>query len=513
MTSTSAPDATTTLDTDISTSSPPIPQTDNAMSGIMGAGITNLWEFNANLDDSVTGLSLFNPVSIEYVPDRFGAVDQAIHLNNGYLQMPAGVYFDGDFSINAWVNIQSADSFDTLLDCGSFQQGANEVVVMMTGTGGKPKPYLNLAYNRNFVYYPQTQSFALNTWTYLSVTLQGLIGSTYLNGVLASQQSYVNLPTITRSECYIGFANWLYPSSNVANAYIDDLSIYNRALSSDEIVAIMGVNLGTNAPSSTATATATATKTSTSTSTSTKTATATSTSTSTSTSTATATKVADGSIGSLLALNLTLDYFWSFNGDVVDSASSVALGAPFGTRFVADRNGNAGKAIDLSLGYLTMPSAVYFSGDFTVSAWVKVLSVQSYQALLDCGTSTQYANEVAIYLSTYTFNYPEFCFLYNSVGFCDPKSSYTFTLGKWTHLAVVYKYNPGYTITYIDAVPSFTLSGMPSYPIVTRTVCYVGYDTVHNSQPTNAQAHVDDLAIYSKTLSQAQITTIMNTYI
>jgi hypothetical protein len=59
-----------------------------------------------------TGTSMFST-------DRLNSQQSAISLNNGYLKLPAGVYFKGDFTISFWVKITASYPGNTrLLDCG-----------------------------------------------------------------------------------------------------------------------------------------------------------------------------------------------------------------------------------------------------------------------------------------------------------------------------------------------------------------------------------------------------------
>ena len=60
-----------------------------------------------NLNDTVGGANLFNGYSYSLTADRFGNPLQAIYINNGYLQVPPGVYFCGSFTTIVWINILS----------------------------------------------------------------------------------------------------------------------------------------------------------------------------------------------------------------------------------------------------------------------------------------------------------------------------------------------------------------------------------------------------------------------
>ncbi len=66
------------------------------------ANLTNYWPMS-NLSDVVGGANLFGGSSYSFVSDRFNSSNSAIFFNQGYLQVPTGVYFSGDFTFTAWI--------------------------------------------------------------------------------------------------------------------------------------------------------------------------------------------------------------------------------------------------------------------------------------------------------------------------------------------------------------------------------------------------------------------------
>ncbi len=67
------------------------------------------------------------------------------------------------------------------------------------------------------------------------------------------------------------------------------------------------------------------------------------------------------------------------SNNVLDFVSNDSVTTTF-TTWDTDRFGIYASAMTLNSGYLTLPSGVYFNGDFTVSAWVKPLSLSVNQA-------------------------------------------------------------------------------------------------------------------------------------
>jgi hypothetical protein len=72
-----------------------------------------------NLTDVIGGAYLFGGSNYSFVPDRFCSLNSAIYLNKGYLQVPAGVYFSGDFTLTAWIYLKSYQSYSRIFDFGN----------------------------------------------------------------------------------------------------------------------------------------------------------------------------------------------------------------------------------------------------------------------------------------------------------------------------------------------------------------------------------------------------------
>lgn len=76
--------------------------------------------------------------SVGFGLDRFNNTDGAILLNNSYYKLPTGVYFSGDFTILAWVKLNTYSSNSRLLDCGNGPSSDNVLATISNGNSGKP---------------------------------------------------------------------------------------------------------------------------------------------------------------------------------------------------------------------------------------------------------------------------------------------------------------------------------------------------------------------------------------
>ncbi len=68
--------------------------------------LINYWPMD-NLNDVIGGANLFKGFSYSSDLDRFCSPNAAIYFNQGYLQVPEGVYFSGDFTVTAWIYLKS----------------------------------------------------------------------------------------------------------------------------------------------------------------------------------------------------------------------------------------------------------------------------------------------------------------------------------------------------------------------------------------------------------------------
>ena len=187
----------------------------------------------SNLTDLISGANLFGGSSYSFVSDRFGSPNSAIYFNKGYLQVPAGVYFSGDFTVTAWIYLKSYQSFSRIFDFGNGE-GSDNVILAMSETTSQI---------RGFTFYKSSYSYSdimssskvnLNEWYFVSFVLSDTTGFIYVNGNQVASGT-LNVPNnITRKSNYIGKSNTtVYPN---ADAIYDEIKIYQGALSSDYIM-------------------------------------------------------------------------------------------------------------------------------------------------------------------------------------------------------------------------------------------------------------------------------------
>jgi hypothetical protein len=190
----------------------------------------------SNLNDVISGANFYNGVSFSFVADRFNIPNSAISLDNGYLQVPAGVYFNGDFTFIAWVYFRTISDQMRIFDFGNG--AANENVVFLVDPtnslcldtyNGSLSSWRTNANNRCY-----GSGINLNQWYHVAIVLKGTNASFYLNGVRINTGTFFSPNNVQRTSNFIGKSNW--DGQPNTNAIYDEIKIYRGAMSDDQLL-------------------------------------------------------------------------------------------------------------------------------------------------------------------------------------------------------------------------------------------------------------------------------------
>jgi len=189
----------------------------------------------SNLSDVVGGANLFNGLKYSFVPDRCNSLNSAVYLNKGYLQVPPGVYFKGDFTFTAWIYLKSYQYYSRIFDFGNGILSDN-VALSMNGTTSKMLAFIfqgsNLLQTTLSTSPPEIN---LNQWYFVAFVLNGTKSYIYVNGSQVGNGTSHVPNNIQRTRNYIGKSNWDGIDAN-ADAIYDEIKIYQVALSSADIM-------------------------------------------------------------------------------------------------------------------------------------------------------------------------------------------------------------------------------------------------------------------------------------
>lgn len=196
-------------------------------------GLINYWSFTNNYQDSVGGAHLFGGFSYSLAEDRFGNPNSSLSLQNGYMQIPDGVYFDGPFTIAAWVLVRSVQNDSQLLEFGLTSN--NQVTLTL--------PYYSIFEVGLIIENEQKYSLASggpyspNNWTHIAASFDSTYSYIYINGCLVSK-TILNMPKkVVRTPNYIGKSS--ASGSLLPDALFDELRIYSGCLTENEINELM----------------------------------------------------------------------------------------------------------------------------------------------------------------------------------------------------------------------------------------------------------------------------------
>lgn len=169
-----------------------------------------------------------------------GRVGQALSFagDDDYLAVPGGVYFNGNFTIEAWVYPRAFTLWGRVLDFANASQGANQSVLLtFSDNAGQGNPHLRIAGSTLTL---SGSPIRLNQWTHLAVTVNGTSAVIYTNGVAAGSGT-VSVPVnVVRSDNKIAAPNAAEPNANVV---LDELRIWSVARTQAEIAGSMAQTL------------------------------------------------------------------------------------------------------------------------------------------------------------------------------------------------------------------------------------------------------------------------------
>jgi hypothetical protein len=160
-----------------------------------------------------------------------------------YGQVPANVYFTGDFTIASWVYVTGVNNWQRIIDFGNGA-GVQSILLSTTyGTSGAPGLYIEGSQ------FQSSKTLQLNKWNQVAATYSTStqVGTIFVNGIAAGTQSLMPRPTnTTRNYCYIGRSEWV--GDGMFQGGIGSLQIYDRVLNSTEMLSNYNTTKGYYTP-------------------------------------------------------------------------------------------------------------------------------------------------------------------------------------------------------------------------------------------------------------------------
>ena len=224
-----------------------LPLPDNAVSNswIDMTGNALLYHANdAGVIDTVSGQGYFPTGGVVTVSGKLGN-GLKFDGSSGYLtipdtNLPAGT---GQESVSFWFKASAKSSLYTpLYNYGTSNFGEEFAIYLTDDYYGSNPDYLRLCvdpYGGGACY--QSTSLLNNSWYHVVATYDGQHLSIYVNGTLRNQVSYTTLNIVKSGQATIGGEGGSY-----INGAIDELSVWNRALSPSDVTSLYNSGNGTS---------------------------------------------------------------------------------------------------------------------------------------------------------------------------------------------------------------------------------------------------------------------------
>ena len=453
-------------------------------------GLSGLWTFDGK--DMISGVAKDrsgngydgNPINIATSTFyTLGKLGQAFRLDgtDDYTTLAgtsAWAFGTGDFSVSLWMNASTWSAYESPFSNGVYGAGWDGFHFERTdfGSGCTPDTANRIVFVPAGPSICSTTTILTNTWYHVVGLRQSGVAYIYINGVQESSGAATGNVTVARNAMVGRNPDNTYP--RYFNGKVDDVRVYNRALSAAEVKQLY--RLGGNAINASSGVLATGST------------------------------LSPGSNNGLVG-------HWSFDGkDVVsgkvkDRSGSGNDGSPSGiatsTFYTTGKLGQAFN-FDGTDDYIETGNTSTLNFErtdrFSVGVWVKTATTQTGREILGNGAYSQNGwsvinidtNQVRFALANSSSN--------RVVIDANPPASYY--AGSWTYIVFTYDGTSlaSGVISYMNGglVTQDTVSDTLSASILTANSFRIGYG-YHTSNIFNGL--IDDVRIYNRVLSAAEI--------
>jgi hypothetical protein len=461
------------------TSQPSAQPTTPILHSSVNEGLLAYYPFNGDADDYSGNANHGDTQNVQSGPDRFGNPDKSLSFtstSSSCVTISNGRPFQfvaSNFSISLWVKPSSSQSGGStpLIEKSHETPGYSEWSVEMTNTANEFAFVVYDSVIPGWVYTPGLQMIA-NSWNHFVVVRNGKRLSAFLNGGPPSTVTLQTSKLVANGNqpVHIG----CFPGSNkYFSGSIDDILIFNRTLTVDEIRHLHEFDAPTSQPSSQPT------------------------------SLMVPSTLKDGLVA-----------YYPFDGNTFDKSGNRNDGTVRGGNgLVEDRFGKANSAwsfnginrcIEVANG-----GSFNFNNNMSVSLWVKAASQTGWIRLLDKGylyTAVPSGGWTLIQnldINKYGFTYV------NTLQVVFGTNSFQFPSGEWTHV-VASKQDRTVSI-YVNGALRFAqtfanamINSTGNMPLM------IGCQNYGNTNPaTNLQmwfsGQMDEIFIYNRPLTAAEV--------
>ncbi len=451
------------------------------------SGLVGYWPFNGNANDESGNGNNGTVNGATLTTDRFGVANKAYSFNSNYISVPHNSIFNfetnNSVTVSLWFNTTNIvgslfvqkQSGEGVTQNG-FNVGLLNVNTNLAGISQKLPGVMSLASTPSSI-------INVNNWYHFVYVFNNGLASLYLNGQLVHSQTDPGC-TVGNSNTNLIFGYGLPSNSYYYQGKLDDIAIYNRALTQQEISNLYSSSVP---PSITTTV-----------------------SPSTINCGESATLLASSSSFSQpcqkadfpLSLQSGLVGYWPFCGNANDASGNGNNGSVNGATLTTDRFGNANSAYLFSTDLQSIScgtSSLYglsSANSLSISYWTQS-SVSSYPYI------SKYQNSIAsnsnYFIGSSATENPNYIRVTangtNSYDFLVPST-------QWNHIVAVFNGVTGNVTIYVNG--NLQASSNLNFASSISTQGLVFGPKLNDAYP-NPNGKLDDVAIYNRALSASEI--------
>ncbi len=194
------------------------------------------------------GTLIGNPECIEgikgegFYMNRGGGTTGCGMTNTQFIQLPTlGAIWEDGITIAAWVEFENAANYERIVDFGNGDGDSGGMNVWFGREGNSDNLTLeswvssDANQNRSTGRLVAVDAITNGQIEFYCATISGNTMRIYVNGELLAQKQGNPIANVQRAQNYIGRSNWCFADPDF-QGFIDEVRIYNRALSDEEIL-------------------------------------------------------------------------------------------------------------------------------------------------------------------------------------------------------------------------------------------------------------------------------------
>jgi hypothetical protein len=202
--------------------------------------LVNLFNFKAllhhwilsDLNDKKGNATLENSTNTNYAANRYRKPFQATEFKKGYYQISNSIEIENNFSVSAWVKLDSDKQYNTLVSFAD-EKRENSIWIGFSRLNFHVEISNSLNENENDKMV-STSPLPMNFWSHVTFVLKNNMGYMYLNGTSNFNATLAAPNKARRNMNFIGKDSH-NSSLFMAEAVYENLKIYKGALTSDEL--------------------------------------------------------------------------------------------------------------------------------------------------------------------------------------------------------------------------------------------------------------------------------------